>query len=220
MSAAFSSADTGWPIQPDVHVHLGQHQPAGWVAEVAGQVLLGKDPAEHLVRAPAHGGDRGDAEALVDLGAARIVDPRHDVRDVERFAGHPGGQDVRVVAAGHGGEGVGLFDAGLLERFPVEADAGDLAAGETGPEPPEGTVVLVDDRDRMAGVLQGVRQGCPNTATTHDHEVRHTCLLKLLCLLLRKTLPATGVPEPVRGGAASRPAAGRLRRHDIASESD
>jgi hypothetical protein len=25
----------------------------------------------------------------------------------------------------------------------------------------------------VAGVFQGVCQGCANTATTHDHEVRH-----------------------------------------------
>ena len=190
-----------------VEVDFGEHQPARGLPEVAGDVLFGQDPAQHLVGAPAHRGDRGDAEALVDFGAARVVDPGHHVGHVEGLARHPGGQDVGVVAAGHGREGIGLLDAGLLQRVPVKADAGDLPAGEARAEPPEGAVVLVDDGHRMAGVLQRVRQGCPDTATTHDHEVRHTCLLLAsasdCCVKLYRP---RGAGRPRRTGRRRRPA--------------
>ena len=49
-------------------------------------VTLGKQAAKHLVGGPLHRGHRGDAEALVDLGAARVVDARDDVLDAERLA--------------------------------------------------------------------------------------------------------------------------------------
>ena len=121
MSAAFSISVIRWPIQPASRSTSRQDQPAGGFPEIAGEVLFGKDAPQDLVRAPAHGRDGGDAEPLIDLRAAGIVDPGHDVRDVERLAGHAGGQDVGVVAAGDRREGVRLGDAGLLEGVPVEA---------------------------------------------------------------------------------------------------
>ena len=84
------------------------HDRAGRVAPSSGSAPCGQQPAQHLVGGPAHGGDGGDAEPLVDLGAARVVDAGHDVLDAERLAGHPGGDDVGVVAAGDRGEGVGV----------------------------------------------------------------------------------------------------------------
>src|ERR687894_621761 len=40
-----------------------------------------QQPAEDLVGGPADGGDGGDAQPLVDLGPAGVVDPGHDVVD-------------------------------------------------------------------------------------------------------------------------------------------
>jgi hypothetical protein len=40
-----------------------------------------------------------------------------------------------------------------------------------GPEPAEGVRVLVDDGDRVAAVLDHLRQGRAGPAATHDHEV-------------------------------------------------
>ena len=109
---------------------------AGRVAEV-GLGAGRQQPAQHLVGGPLHRGDGGDAEPLVDLGAAGVVDAGDDLLDAERLAGDTRGDDVGVVAAGDGREGVGAPDAGLLQDRLVEAVAGDLVAVEAGPEPPE-----------------------------------------------------------------------------------
>ena len=106
---------------------------AGGVAEV-GLGAGGQQPAQHLVGGPLHGRDRGDAEPLVDLGAARVVDARHDGLDAERLARDARGDDVGVVAAGDRGERVGPADPGLLEDGLVEPVAGHLVPVEAGPE--------------------------------------------------------------------------------------
>ena len=100
---------------------------------------LGQQPAQHLVGRPAHGGDGGDAQPLVDLGAARVVDPGHHVVDAERLAGHPGGDDVGVVAAADRGEGLGRARCrpprarSRSKPMPVT-----LPPAKLGPEPAEG----------------------------------------------------------------------------------
>ena len=68
---------------------------------------VGQEPAPHLVDGPGHGGHGGDAQALVDLGPAGVVDAGHHVGDLVGLAGDPHGEDVGVVAAGHRGQGVG-----------------------------------------------------------------------------------------------------------------
>ena len=55
--------------------------------------------AQQPVGGPRHGGHGRDAEPLVDLGALGVVDAGDDVLDAELLAGHPGGDDVGVVAA-------------------------------------------------------------------------------------------------------------------------
>ena len=50
--------------------------------------------------------------------------------DAERLAGHAGGDDVGVVAAAAGREGLGVGDAGLHQGVAVEADPDDGAAAE------------------------------------------------------------------------------------------
>ena len=197
-----SLLDLGDPVADPagVEVQLGQDQPAGGFPEIAGQVLFGKDAPQDLVGAPAHRSDGGNAEPLVDLRAAGIVDPGHDVRDVERLTGNAGGQDVGVVAAGDRSEGVRLGDSGLLQRVPVKPDAGDLPAGEALAEPAEGAVVLVDDGHGVAGVLERVRQRCSHPAASHDHEVRHPYLLNFPgpLLLLELYRPRAAIPSAAR----------------------
>src|SRR6478609_6934449 len=86
-----------------VHVHLGQPHGATGVAPLRLRAVR-QQPPQHLVGRPPDRGHRGDAEPLVDLGPARVVDPGHHVVDAERLAGHPGRDDVGVVAAADGGE--------------------------------------------------------------------------------------------------------------------
>jgi hypothetical protein len=180
MPAAFSMLLIRWPIQPASRSSSASTRRPGRLPEVTGQVLFGKDPPQHLVRTPAHRRHGGDAQALVDFGPAGIVNPGHNMGDMEGFPGHPGGEDVGIVTAGYCGEGICIGNAGLLEGVPVEADPGDLAAREALAEPAESPVVLVDDGHGMPGVLKGVRERGPHPATSHDHEVRHQYLLMFL----------------------------------------
>ena len=143
---------------------------AGGVAEV-GLGAGGEQPTEHLVGGPLHGGDGGDAEPLVDLGAARVVDPGHDGLDAEGLPGHPRGDDVGVVAAADRGERVGPLDAGLGQHVLVEAVAGDLGAVEHRSQPPERVGVAVDDADGVVAVLEAARQRRADAPASHDHDV-------------------------------------------------
>ena len=107
---------------------------------------------------------------LVDLGPLGVVDAGDDVLDAEGLAGHPGADDVGVVAAADRGEGAGGVDAGVEQRLPVEAEAGHLAAGEVRAEPAEGLGVLVDDRDAVPDLLQPAGDGGADAAAAHhDH---------------------------------------------------
>ncbi len=87
------------------------------------RVLVGQQPPAHLVDRPGHGRHRGDAEALVDLGAPGVVDARHDVGDLVGLAGDAHGQDVGVVAARDRSQGVRVEGARLLEVVAVEPRA-------------------------------------------------------------------------------------------------
>ena len=145
---------------------------AGGVAEV-GLGAGRQDPPQHLVGGPLDRRDGGDAEPLVDLGAAGVVDARDDLLDPEGLAGHPRGDDVGVVAAAHGGEGVGPLDAGLGQDGLVEAVAGHLGAVEGRAEPTEGVGVAVDDADGVVAVLEAAGERRADAATAHDHDV-HT----------------------------------------------
>ena len=143
---------------------------AAGVAEV-GLGAHRQQPAQDLVGGPLHRGHRGDAEPLVDLGAAGVVDPGHDAADAEGLAGHPGRDDVGVVAAGDRGEGVGAVDAGGLEDVAVEADAGDLGAAESRAEAAERVLVGVDHRHGVVAVLEVCAQRAADATASHDDDV-------------------------------------------------
>ena len=169
-SATSSISVRGRPIHDVVQRHLRQHDPAAGVG-VLGHRALGEQPAEHLVGGPAHRGDRGDAEPLVDLGATGVVDAGDHVLDAEGLAGDPRGEDVGVVAVADGGEGVGGLDPGLGQGVAVEPDAGDTLSLEGRAEAAERRAVLVDDRDVMPLALETEGQGRADTAAAHDHEM-------------------------------------------------
>ena len=98
---------------------------------------------------PRDGGDRGDAEALVDRGAARVVDAGDDVLDAEGLAGHAGDEDVGVVATGDGGDGTIGGDAGRGQNVAVEPDADHGGAREPLAETAERLEPAVDHDDIM-----------------------------------------------------------------------
>ena len=130
-----------------------------------------EQPTQHLVGGPAHGGDGGDAQPLVHLGASGVVDAGHHVVHVEGLAHHPGGEDVGVVAVGDSCECLGPVDPGLGEHLAVEADALDGLTVEVGTQPPESLDGVVDDGDGVTALLQAPGQGGAHTAAAHDHDV-------------------------------------------------
>ena len=89
----------------------------------------------------------------------------------EGLAGHPGGDDVGVVAAAAGREGLRVGDPGLDQGVAVEADPHDGAAAEVGGELAERLGVHVDDSDRMALPVHGLRERGPDSAAAEDHDV-------------------------------------------------
>src|SRR6202042_612873 len=139
--------------------------PPEWLSALREQL------AEHLVSGPADRGHGGDAEPLVDLGPARVVDPRGYPVHAERLAGHPGGDDVGVVTAADRGEGVRALDARLDKHGPVKAHAGNTIALERRAKPAECLRVPVDDRDGVVPVLQDVSKRRPDPSAAHDHDV-------------------------------------------------
>src|SRR5690606_13298198 len=116
---------------------------------------------------------RRDAEPLVDLGPAGVVDAGHDVVDAERLTCHARGDDVGVVTVGHGDVRGGRLDAGLHQHVAVEADTGHPQAAELGAQAAERLRIPIDDRDRVAVVLEDVGEGGTHATTSHDHNM-HT----------------------------------------------
>src|SRR5712692_3024653 len=157
--------------QPAVRAgYLRQDHGAGRVAPERFRAFR-QQPAQHLVRRPAHRRNGGDAEPLVYLGAAGVVNPGNDPGHVERLTGDACRDHVRVVPAADGRERVGTLDARLDEHIAVEADAGDLAALEAWPQLAECLRILVNDGNRMPLVLENVGDGRPDPPAAHDHDV-------------------------------------------------
>ena len=99
---------------------LQQHQPTRRVHPLGGDGFW-EHSLEHPVDRPGHRRDGRDAEALVDLGAARVVDPGDHPRHLVGLSCDPSGQDVRVVPARHRGEGARLRRPCGVEGVAVEA---------------------------------------------------------------------------------------------------
>ena len=91
--------------------YVDQADLAAGVEPVVGLLLAGQQAAQHLVGGPRDDRDGRDAEPLVDHGPAGVVDPGDDALDPEVLPGDAGGEDVRVVAARHRGDGAGPVDA-------------------------------------------------------------------------------------------------------------
>ena len=95
---------------------------------------------------------------------------------VIRFTSYPGGEDVRVVAAAHGREGVGAFDPRILQGLTIEADALDRDAPEVRVELAERLCVLIDDGYRVALAIELVRQQGSHAAAPQDDDVHAATL--------------------------------------------
>ena len=149
--------------------HLGQHHRA---RRVAPQRLgaLGQQLPQHLVGGPADRGHGGDAEPLVHLGPARVVDAGRHPRHAERLPGHPGRDDVGVVAAADRREGVRALDAGLCSTSrskPTPVTCWPLKAGSSLRNASGSWSITAT---AVAPVLQDVGEGRPDPPATHDHD--------------------------------------------------
>ncbi len=133
-------------------------------------VSSGSKPPPDLVDGPRHRGHGRDAEPLVDLGPAGVVDAGHHMGDLVGLPGDAHGQDVGVVTARDGGQRTGLVGPRLLEVVAVEARADDagavpvLQAAERPGRP-------VEDGDRVALLAQQDGQARANPATPDDDDV-------------------------------------------------
>src|ERR671919_2506211 len=146
-----------------------EQEPAG--QRVAHRLLPVEQEVLHLLGGPPHAGHGGDVELLVDVGPAGIVDPGDHLRYLEVLAGHPGRDDVRVVAVRHGDERVGLPDPRLLQDLPVEPEADDRGGLEPRGEAVESLLPLVDDGDGVPGLGQLDGQLGSDPTAPHDHEM-------------------------------------------------
>src|SRR5579875_598831 len=152
---------------------LDQYEPAGGIRPFAHD-RLGQQPPQHLVDGPGDGGHRGNAQALVDLGAARVVDTGHDVGDPVGLAGDAGRQDVGVVAVGDGGQCAGFLGTRPLEVVAVEAGSHHRGAGPARGQPTECRSHAVDDGHGVAVVHEADAQARADAAATDDDDVhRH-----------------------------------------------
>ena len=107
------------------HLH-----PSGGIGPLR-DASFGEQPTTHLLDGPRRRRDGGNPEALIDLGAPRVVDARDDGRDLERLACDASGEDVRVVAARHRRQCVGPAGAGGVEVVAVtRGGVAQLGAGD------------------------------------------------------------------------------------------
>jgi hypothetical protein len=133
-------------------------------------VAVGEDPTQHPFARPLHGGDRGDAQALVDGSPARVVDAGDDLLDAVGLASDAGDEDVGVVAVRDGRQRVGAVDARLGQPVAVEADPDDGGTGEALAEAAEGPLLAIDDRSGVPRGLDGPGQTRTDpSAPDHDH---------------------------------------------------
>lgn len=207
---------TAPPAQPVVaDVNLGEDHGAAGIA-----VLILRAEREHaaqeLPRRPGHGGDRRDAQPLVDLRPTRIVDAGDDLLDPVGLPGHPGRQDVRVVTGAHGGEGMGSLDAGTLERLAIEAHTGHRLSGEIGAELPEGPGILIDDRHGVSELVQSMRQQGSHATAPENHDVHARTLHAWRSEAA--ALPGVGSPDVAASDVVKRLFVGRALTSERLSE--
>ena len=96
--------------------------------------------------------------------------------DVVSLTGHACGQDVGVVAATDGRESMSPFDARVLERLPIEADALHCDPTEIRAQLAKGLGLLIDDGDRMALTIELVGEQRAHATAPQDDDVHAATL--------------------------------------------
>ena len=111
----------------------------------------------------------------VEVGARRVEHADDDAVDAEPLLGDLADDDVRVVAVRRDDDGVGLLDPGLAEQVDVHAVADEERAGPVVAEPRERVLVLVDDGDVPALLLELERDRRADPAAADDRVAFMPC---------------------------------------------
>ena len=152
---------------------VDQEEHPGGVAPVRGEVLR-KQPAAHLVDGPRHRCHGRDAETLIDLRALRVVDARHHALDAEGLAGDPGAENIGVVSGRHGGDGVRVLDARVVQRIAIKSRSLNDNALEIGRQPAKRFAVSIDDGDRVTLGLEGSSKPGADPPAADDDDVHRS----------------------------------------------
>lgn len=140
--------------------------------------LIGKQRPEDLVGGPSDRRDRLDPESLIDLCPAGVVDPSHDLTGSVVLLRDAGADDVGVITARDGGEGLRVLDAGRFQDLAIERDADDLLPAEVRFEPFECLGILVDDGDGVSESFQIGRQFRSDSTATGNNYVHLSSLTR------------------------------------------
>src|SRR5271157_2299404 len=120
------------------------------------------------VGAPDRHGDGYQPQAVVNFGAARVVQLGNDARHVEEVASDPSRHDVDVIRLAGGYKGIRLLDPGLDEHIPVEANTVQLMAFELGAHQGQIFGVRVDHRNVMPVSVHQPTELLAYPAASHD----------------------------------------------------
>ena len=102
----------------------------------------------------ARGIDGVEAPLLIELRTRRIEDAYDDAADIETLLRDLPDDDVRVVPVGGDDDRVGILDARFAEEVGIHAVPDDERAGPALPESRERILVLVDDGDVPALLME------------------------------------------------------------------
>ena len=127
--------------------------------------------AHDLTCCPRHSGDRWNPQALVHLRAAGVINARNDVFHSVRFAGCSRRDDVGVVAAADGGEGVSSSNSCRFQGLPIKSDAANGLTLKCRTQPTKRLFILVDDGHGVTGFVESIGEQGPHASCAKNHNV-------------------------------------------------
>ena len=110
--------------------------------------------AHHRLGGALDRGDRRNAEALVQIGARRVVDACDDVLDVENLTCDARGDNVRVITRRDCRKRVRVLNVRLTQAVAVHAHARHATTGKVRGEARESLGILVNNRHGMTRGVQ------------------------------------------------------------------
>jgi hypothetical protein len=156
-------------------VDLGQgHFPSGIDEFTLG--TKGEETTHDLPGGPRNCGDGGNTQALVHLGSLRVIDSSDDLLDSIRLASYSRRNNVRIVSAAHGSEGMCASNPSSLEGFSIKAHPAHRDSREIAPKAAESFGILINNGDRVAPLVKSTSEQGSNPAAAHDDDVHAATL--------------------------------------------